>query len=369
MLRWLTASVVVLIVWPCALFAAEPVRIVSWNTKPALYEALDERLADFKALDRDLKPDVLVLIEVAGEHEVRKIVRALGWTKYHAIVTNWASLNDRVHFALEAAVISKTPIVRAVEYDASPDGHHEVFSNDGVVAGIASEVRLSSRGIAGFGDPLGRTDRGTIRVDLANGLTIFPVHLKSNRNGACIDLANAIRTLRRSGLPVPPAAKSFLARGFHRATKERLRNARKRERVMAATVRVANQAITEGRTVVIAGDMNTSFEPGLAGKVVEDCALADFGCAKGPLPSTACAAGDGYDDTLGGILEAGLIGRTKWRVLSRHLPRTYDDLAFADFAIDHIAVPAGVAGRFRAAQRGAKTYGSDHFPIWTSWWR
>jgi hypothetical protein len=214
MSRWLLVGVAALILWPCDLFAAEPVRIVSWNTKPALYEALDKRLADFRALDRDLKPDVLVLIEMAGEHEVRKIVQALGWTKYHAIVTNWASLNDRVHFALEAAVISKIPIIRAVEYDASPDGHHDVFSNDGVVPGIASEVALSSRGIADFGDPMARTDRGTIRVDLVNGLTIYPVHLKSNRNGSCIDLSNAIRTLRRSSLTVPPAAQAFLDRGF-----------------------------------------------------------------------------------------------------------------------------------------------------------
>jgi hypothetical protein len=84
---------------------------------------------------------------------------------------------------------------------------------------------------------------------------------------------------------VPPAAKSFLQRGFDRTTKERLTNARKREREMAATVRVANEAIVEGRIVVIAGDMNTSFEPGLAGKAgkaVEDCVLADFGRANAP---------------------------------------------------------------------------------------
>jgi hypothetical protein len=214
MLKWLFVGVAAVILWPCGLFAAEPVRIVSWNTKPALYEALDRRLADLKALDQDLRPDVLVLIEVAGKHEVRKIAQALGWTKYHVVVTNWASLNDRVHFALEAAVISKIPIIRAIEYDASPDGHHEVFTNDGVVPNIASEAAFSSRGIAGFGDPLARTDRGTIRVDLANGLTIFPVHLKSNWNGACIDLSNAIRTLRRSSLTVPPAAQAFLDMGF-----------------------------------------------------------------------------------------------------------------------------------------------------------
>lgn len=236
---------------------AKTVRIVSWNASPSLYETLEKRAKDFREFDKAMKPDVLVLIEVAGQYEVRQIIKALGWKRYHAVVTNWASLNHRVHFALEAAVISRVPIIKATEFDASPDGHLEVFTQRGPLAGATSEKKLSSKGIKGFGHALGRHDRGTIRVDLANGLSIFPLHLKSNRNGACIDLADARKFLLRSKIAVPSKVDQFLAAGFARATQERLRNAKKRERVMAATVKVANVAIAEGRTVVIAGDMNT----------------------------------------------------------------------------------------------------------------
>jgi hypothetical protein len=261
-------------------------------------------------------------------------------------------------------VISKLPIVKAVEYDSSPDGYEEAFSHKGSLAGVVSEKELSSTGIKGFGEPLAKTDRGTMWVDLANGPTIFPLHLKSNRNEACQKLEDAVKTLRRFGLPVPANANSFLQKGFARATAEHVANAKKRERVMAATVRVANEAAGEGRIVVIAGDLNTSFEPGKFGNKVSDCTLTDFSCAKAPFAASACR-GDGYDDTLG-MLEEGLVGDFKWKVLSRGLRRTYSDKAFGDFAIDHIAVPVAHAASFSPAHRALELYGSDHFPIFAT---
>jgi hypothetical protein len=65
---------------------AEAVRIVSWNASPTLYEGLDRRLEQIRKLSDDLKADVLVLVEVTGEYEARKIAAALGWPEYHAIV-------------------------------------------------------------------------------------------------------------------------------------------------------------------------------------------------------------------------------------------------------------------------------------------
>jgi hypothetical protein len=265
-------------------------------------------------------------------------------------------LSSQPSLAIEAAIISKVPITKAIELDASVDGHHEVFTHNGVVAGLVSEKKLSSEGIKGFGDPLKGTDRGTIRVDLENGLTIFPLHLKSDYSPLCQDLQKAIETFEKSGVAVPAQAREFYDKGFAAATKERVDNAKKRERVMAATVQHADAAVQEGRIVVLAGDWNTSFEPGKVGSKVSDCTLGNFSCNKMPFPASACVGGDGYDDTLG-ILEEGLVGTTKWRVLSRGLGRTYDDLAFGDFAIDHIAVPIAHGGKFSAAQRGAQTYG------------
>ena len=96
-----------------------------------------------------------------------------------------------------------------------------------------------------------------------------------------------------------------------------------------------------------------------------DCKLSDFSCAKAPFPEAARSGSDGFDDTLG-MLEAGLVGDTKWTVLSKGLPRTYDDPAFANAAIDHIVVPVADSDRFSTAIRASETYGSDHYPIATT---
>lgn len=343
---------------------SEETKIVSWNASPSLYEALSNRTEDFARIVNDLDPDVLVLIEMAGDLEVREIARSLGWAKYYGVTSNWGVLSTQVYFALEAAVISKIPIVAAIEYDASPDGHHELFSHSGTVSGLVAEKQLSASGIPGFGDTLRATDRGTIRVDLENGLTIFPVHLKSNRNSACSSMNDAVKTLEKNSIVVPQDAVRFLENGFPAATAATASNAKKRERVMAAVTIAANEAISSGRTAVIAGDFNTGYEPGKFGKQIADCQLSNFSCAKGPFPVSACQGGDGYDDTLG-MLEEGLVGTAKWKILSRGLGRTYDDEAFSDHAIDHIAVPTAAASRFSEAARALETYGSDHFPIFS----
>ena len=211
-----------------------------------------------------------------------------------------------------------------------------------------------------------QTDRGTMRVDLENGLTLFPLHLKSNRVGQCSDLARAGSALRAAGIDVPAEVQAAFDNGFAKATKTRLSNAAKRERVMAATIVVAEDAVADGRTVVIAGDLNTAFETGKSGAdLSSDCKLSDFSCAKAPFPEAARSGSDGFDDTLG-MLEAGLVGDTKWTVLSKGLPRTYDDPAFANAAIDHIVVPVADSDRFSTAIRASETYGSDHYPIATT---
>jgi hypothetical protein len=84
-----------------AIAQPETVRIVSWNASPSLYEGLEGRLPDFRKVATDLSLDVLVLIEVAGAYEVRKIAQALGWPEYYAVVSNWQRLTTEVHSALE----------------------------------------------------------------------------------------------------------------------------------------------------------------------------------------------------------------------------------------------------------------------------
>lgn len=365
-MRWLSMATALLLVLTRAAAAEEPIRIVTWNAEAIELDELGNRLPDFKKLADELEPDVLILIEMAGLEEVQSVAQALDWSEYYAAVSDWSQHQGLVFSRLEAAVISKIPIEAVVEHDASVDGFHEVFSHAGAVPGLVSEVKLSSNGIPGFGSPLAHTDRGTLRVDLSNGLTIFPLHLKSNRNGPCSDVGRAIETLEGFGIEVPEARRYF-DDGFAQATDVRRTNALKRERVIAAVARVANRAIEQdGRTAVIAGDFNTTFETGLHGVAVDDCAIQDFSCAKAPFPASACTPGDGYDDTLG-ILKAGLVrganSKIAWSVLSDGLGRTYDDACFADRAIDHIAVAAAEASRFSVAAEAGETFGSDHYPV------
>ncbi|WP_298362801.1 hypothetical protein [uncultured Litoreibacter sp.] len=343
---------------------AEDIRIVSWNASPNFAEALSNRLSDFSDLDADLQPDILILVETGGDLEVRMIAEQLGWEDFTAVTSNWAIADKNVFFSLEAAVISRIPIVQVVEYDASPDGHHEVFGPEGDIPGLVSEEILTADGIVGFGDTLAKTDRGTMRVDLENGLSIFPLHLKSNRNSACSDLSTALRTMNRLGFTIDPNATMAPDAGFEGATLAHLSNAAKRERVMAATARIAASVVQDGRVPVIAGDMNTSFEPGKAGTAVEDCELQEFTCDRAPFPASACTGADGFDDTLG-MLTAGLIAEQIWTVLTEGLGRTYDSTDFSDLAIDHFAVPVEVSDSFSTATKADRVYGSDHFPIIT----
>ena len=340
---------------------AEETKIVVWNAEATIYEGLAKREADIKALDLAISPDVLVLVEIAGAEELERIIGYLGWSDFHAALSDFGKVSNSAFTGLEVAIVSKIPIESSTEYDASiGDGHHEVSGNLGQA--LSTEKLLSSNGLSGV-PSMAKTDRGTLRVDLANGLSIFPVHLKSNRNGACSDASNAIKTLHRMKLAVPQQLQASVENGFDRATKNHLSNAVKRERVVAAIKREADGAVDEGRIVVIAGDFNTAFEPGKAGSKLSDCALKAFSCARSPFPANACP-GDGFDDTLA-ILELGLIGDQKWEFLTRNLDRTYDDEKFADLAIDHIAVPEGQSARFTKAAKAGNTFGSDHYPVVT----
>lgn len=349
---------------------AQGLRIIAWNASPESSETVEDRISDLTRLNADLQPDVLVLIEVTDFEAVKKLAMGLGWPKYQIAMSDWARHSTSGFFTLETAIITKVPIERIVEVDASPDGTAIPVDEKGneLTSIPVVEVQLNTDGISGV-SPVRSTDRGTLRVDLENGLSLFPVHLKSSRNGSCSAAAGLESTLRRLGFQTTPAgqalinhAENALASGFEAATRETLSSAVKRERVIAAVKLVAEEAMQEERRVVILGDFNTGLEPGKAGKVFADCTLSDFSCAKMPFPENACTGGDGFDDTLA-ILTEKLVGSEKWKLLSENLGRTFEDTDFADKAIDHIAVPESQQSFFSEAQKGSDTYGSDHFPV------
>lgn len=349
--------------------ASADTKIAVWNMQAELGESIQDRLSDFGDLGSSIDPDVLVLVEVSGEVGTQAVVDQLGWPEWYSITSDFAELQSNVFFALEVSVISKVPIIGAVEYDAEPDGTHAIRTHSGTTAQI-EEVELNSDGIPHFGSSLHRNDRGTMRVDLANGLSIYPVHLKSNRAPICGDPEDILDLLDESGFDVSDALRTQLETatetGFRSATLQHKSNALKRERVMAAVVREAEAAVADGRIPVILGDYNTAYEPGKKGSDPADCDLKAFSCAKAPFPAAACSDGDGYDDTLG-ILDSALVGPTTWAVLSKDLGRTYDDEDFADKAIDHIAVPDQDADRFSIATKSDATFGSDHYVVITTY--
>jgi endonuclease/exonuclease/phosphatase family metal-dependent hydrolase len=344
---------------------AADVKIVSWNVAASPYEKVLARASDYKKMADTLSPDVIVLIELTGRPDIKAIAEAIGWPTYYATVSDGQVQGEEIHASLEVGVLSKIPITSVIEFDPKLEGHiNQVFTNskpDGDNSIPVTEMPL--KGIDMMG--LAATDRGTLRVDLANGLTVFPVHLKSNSNDACFAADDAIKALKKLGLSPVPALQTVLDNGSDVKAKADQDNAFKRERVIAATKTVADQAIADGRTVLIAGDWNTSFEPGKFGQSFDDCFLAAFSCAKASFPASACT-GDGFDDTFA-IMTVPLVGRQKWSMLTKDLGRTFKETEFADKAIDHMTVPTPQASAFAAPKVGPDTFGSDHFPIFTVW--
>ena len=115
-----------------------------------------------------------------------------------------------------------------------------------------------------------------MRVDLENGLTIFPIHLKSNANGVCFDTRDAADLLDSLDLPPLPTLADIQSIGNQDKAAEDLLNSVKRERVIAAIKKVADTAVQQGRTVLLAGDFSPSFEPGKVGTAIADCQVQPF---------------------------------------------------------------------------------------------
>lgn len=333
-------------------------KIVSWNIrKIGSIERLHKRLKNFSELVKKEEPDILVFIEVSGKIEIEVIIEQLGWEQFNGVVSKWGG-------GLEVSVISKIPFEKVIEYDVSPDGINEVFDQNGKVIGLNSEQIFSSDKIPYFGNKFAEGDRGTMRVDLDNGLSIFPVHLKADTNKICSGFNKTIKYLERNKFSVDPKLADAYLNGTQKSSELVYKNAKKRERTMAATARLATVALREGKIPVILGDFNTGFEKGKHGIAYSDCDLQIHSCEQGSFPAKACSNGDGYDDTIG-MLQEGLVSNQKWKILSENLGRTYNRKIYADLAIDHIAVLLEHSDYFTEAVKSKKLYGSDHYAVST----
>jgi len=317
---------------------SQSLRIVDWNIENATISKIAAQRSDIRRLAHDLNPDILVLEEVSGgKAAAQAIAKALGWQKPYIAVSDFFRPNVKKPFySQELAVISREPITTATEFDARPD-HQTIplMLPDGSTQPV-TEFPLTSAGIPGFGGGIWKYAKGTIRVDFADGLSLFPVHLKSDR---------------------------ITVQSPDDITKQRIKNAKKRETTIAAIAREANKAVKAGRISVILGDFNTAFEPGKFGSEVADCKLQNFPKKPAPFPVSACN-GPGYDDTLG-LLEAGLVEGQHWSFLTRKARRTWfgANNRYGDYAIDHVAIPVAQADHFTLVKSGHGQYGSDHRPV------
>lgn len=193
-------------------------KVVAWNASPQLLESDTARAKDLAQLNAALSPDVLILIEVAGQAEAKALAAGLGWPEFHQAVSDWARINEKVHFAPETAIESKVPIQQVIEVDASKDGFLPVIDVSGSELAIPfSELEVDIQGIPGEGR-LEWYDRVSVCVDLENGLPVFPVHMKSNHNSTCIAAEEVNINLKRVGLPELPEIEDMLKDGFPRAT-------------------------------------------------------------------------------------------------------------------------------------------------------
>ena len=325
LLRSISSSLALLASHPVA---AQELRVVTWNIAgperdaAALGQSAEELASAVGSVD------VLILQEVISDEQVQAVAQALG--HQHWVVSDFSpplSVTGSPFGSLEVAVTSTVPIEAAAEWD--PTGR--AANGDNFAPRPSSELIVTEE--LELPSPMGdmSLDRGFLRVNLANGLSVYAVHWKSSRGQSC----NADDM------------------GF----------ARQREAQASGVAQDAMLQIAEARTVVVAGDFNIQAP----GRVLRVGTTPAVDCEPTGSCEGVCGAGgaDGYDDSIAMLLDD-LEGA---RLLSSNLPETYLAQSFPGGAIDHILVAGPLAGEFSDADvpdvQGTAFAGSDHRPVIT----
>lgn len=306
---------------------AAPLPLMTWNIEageitPA---ALAKRIE--QALDSVGPVEVLVLQEIISETQVEAAAKAGGF-RYWAMsdFSPPLKITNAWHKSLEVAVLSRRPIESAAEWDTTGrkrygDGHPPRTSAPRVPT---RELRVDIK--ADDAQP----PRGFLRVDLADGWTVYAVHWKSSR-------------------------------GKHCNAQDRA-SARERERQATGLAADAASALAVGRTIIVAGDYNIQA-PGRVLRVGTDPSV-DCAPTQGRCEGLCGPGGlDGYDDSIAILLGID----PSARLLSGDLDATYLPRRFPGGAIDHILVAGPKADRFANATTppvtGKHWQGSDHRPV------
>jgi len=290
--------------------------VMTWNAGSVLSTAdVPPRAAAFRSLANAQQPDVLLLQEVTSVAVVAAIREAMGLAGYHLAVSDFVQGDDASHAALEVAILSRFPLTEVREFDPFPDQTDDPAEPE--------ERALVPPALPGL--DVAHTSRGFLVARIgALDLSVAVTHLKSSRGDTGTGDAG---------------------------------NAEKRETTAAALARwVADELQARpGTTVLVGGDFNVGERD-----TTRNGVDLQVDCFEG----ATCGALDRFDETHA-LLGGGLVRGLAMTSLSREIDRTYANWDYGTGPIDVLYVAGDGAGRFAAAVRGERAYGSDHFPVWT----
>lgn len=410
-LRKITSTLATLFVFSMGMSAqAESLRIATWNVKEGSVENLLLRREGLKAAGKKIRADVMIVQELNSFASAQYLANAMEMSDVDIAVSNFGSDAEIIFFGFETAVISKVPIVSIDEWQQRvyvkkkriPDPNGPILiSRDGTITPKKTDAKHVLKVPSDIiSDPKAReagVSRGVMRVELDNGLVIYPVHLKSNLASLCglvgRDLSDALRSLEKVGAAVPSVASQSASaietiKNFTRAKKNKnaitrrviqeklpefaasyARTAQNRENAAAFIAKKVKADLDAGLTVIVAGDFNTPInEPSKTGTDLEsDCVPTPWSCNTKKVVNS-CSARDGFDDTLH-ILSGGVVDGVELLPLFRKDEPTHIKPGFANSPIDNILIGGPLASKASDAKKvvgsGDASFGSDHFPLVT----
>lgn len=409
--------------------ASEEINILNWNVEQGSIENIIRRTDDFQELAKvSGTPDVMIVQEINSVASAIKIAEHMNIESPHIAVSDFGHDEEIIFFGFETAVISRYPIVSVTEYQHKTRPNSKAvtraFENTpflvdetGVIAlapqESAKDIKIPKKlfGRMSKGRNF-RVSRGLLRVELANGLVIYPVHLKSNLPAICgqvnRDLSGARSNLNKIARQLPEYSRE-IAEAKHKLdllylkelnksqnlhslrntdlqerlpafTDAHLQNAVNRENTVAALAKLISKDLKNDQlTVIVAGDFNTPIsEPSKTGtNIEEDCLPKPLSCSTKIVPNS-CEGKDGFDDTHH-ILNSGIAFGVQMKATFDGA-QTYSNDGFAPSPIDNIYIAGRMAKLDSQAVRlgdrepvlnsegkqvkGKFTvFGSDHYPL------
>jgi len=396
---------------------ASELRIINWNVNAGSVENVAKRKDNFVELGGNQAPDILILQEINSFAAAQLIAKYMGMKDSYLGISNFGKDDEVIYFGLETAMISSIPIVSFDEYQQTvydrgskswiqdPNGPITVSPSGEINYRVNESTHLLEvpADIVGEDNAKQRVSRGLLRVELENGLVIYPVHLKSNRPSLCSqissEMSDAISNLNKiekslvgedkylqridkakkslikiykyNGGKNPDAlGRPEIQRKLDAFTTMHALTAMSRENGAAALAKLVNKDLKSEKTkgIVIAGDFNTPLnEPSKTGQNLKEdsCMPKRLSCSTKKVINS-CGDKDGYDDTHH-ILSGGVVDGLKMEPLFTDNKPSYIKSGYANSPIDNVYVNSQISDAVISSKMLKDThggaFGSDHFPL------